>query len=340
MVANSCVSSISGFLTAPYTAWLPVVIVAALMVITVLGLFYILAPLAGRNDFRAWSRIKIYDVLLGILLVFIFASISTTMCAVNIAPAYQGAGLLDKTCAASTSVNNIYSVSLCNVYEFNDYARIASQQIFIGQLVAAAIPSLNIGFQFLPGFGFTFDIQGWSLRGLSFVLDTLYTMEMLNQIQVLLLAIAPLIFAAFMAIGLIVRMFGVTRTFGGALIAFALGIGFIYPLLTGITYGFIDVTLGNLASSWIGSIGAVANGLAVFFFNALGSPVPQAYTVIGIFSGIQTSIYQIIEYIGVVSIGLSIIPFINFVILDAFIVDFSSAIGERMSFFDLLINVV
>ena len=44
--------------------------------------------------------------------------------------------------------------------------------------------------------------------------------------------------------------------------------------------------------------------------------------------------------IAAVVAGLTFIPFLNFTIVDAFIVDFSKAIGERLDFMSLLIGVV
>ncbi|EQD57918.1 hypothetical protein B2A_04611, partial [mine drainage metagenome] len=38
--------------------------------------------------------------------------------------------------------------------------------------------------------------------------------------------------------------------------------------------------------------------------------------------------------------GLTFIPFLNFTILDAFIVDFSKVMGEKVSFMALLSNLV
>jgi len=43
---------------------------------------------------------------------------------------------------------------------------------------------------------------------------------------------------------------------------------------------------------------------------------------------------------GLAIAGLTFIPFLNFTIVDAFIVDFSRAIGEKIDFMTLLLGII
>jgi hypothetical protein len=346
---NSCVSSIGGFLTSPYTSWAPVVIAIAIMMIGVLALMYMLAPLTGKNNIKEWTKVKIFDVLLGIVLIMIFAVFSTTICSVNVAGAYKSAGLMATSCNGAPNVNNLYSVALCNVFQFNNDTRVYMNNIVFGGMMASSfLPEVELSVHMpeMPGLGIAAKIApSISLTSaLSDTLEVTYLLEMLNQVQIYLLGIAPLIFALFMAIGLISRLFGVTRSFGGAMIAFAIGIGFVYPLLASVTYGFLTNTMNNITVNIVSSFWLAIKTATFNLFKALldgmliqlGST--PTTTLFG--TGVLIPIYQIIEYYGIIAVGLLFIPFINFIILDAFIRDFSSAIGERMDFMSLLTRMI
>jgi len=128
-------------------------------------------------------------------------------------------------------------------------------------------------------------------------------------------------------------MFGITRTFGGAAIAFAIGLGFVYPMLVAITYGFIDNAMAyayvKFANNLIGYITLLIPTLISAFFS---------------FSLTAFAVPAIVEwfmiYIGMVGLGLFLIPFINFVITDIFIIDFSRAIGEKIDLLSMLSRIV
>ena len=195
------------------------------------------------------------------------------------------------------------------------------------------------------------------------LLNALYLFFILSQVQLLLLSASAIIYAILMAVGLVARSFGVTRTFGGALIAFALGIGVIYPLMTAVTLGFATHALdsartdfvcsfsfgasqtvgvnacpppGNLFSVAVDMIGTWAsNTFSLFeghFSNAAYAqslfpilvPLFRSYAIYGAF----------------VAIGLTFLPLLSLTVVDVFIIDFSTAIGERMDFLSLLTRIL
>ncbi len=137
-----------------------------------------------------------------------------------------------------------------------------------------------------------------------------------------MLAGAVFFLSFFLSMGLIVRTLGFTRSFGGAMIAFGLGIGIIYPLLITITYGYVDVS---------------ANVSCIQQLSCGGAQVLQAVSSIAYgdasFTSLAgTAIGNLVLYIGYIVTGLVVLPLLNLAIVDAFIIDFSTAVGEKMSF--------
>jgi hypothetical protein len=169
------------------------------------------------------------------------------------------------------------------------------------------------------------------------VLQLLYGAYVVSEVQLLLLGSSLLFFSLFMSLGLISRMFEVTKSFGGAMIAFGVGLGIIYPLFVCFNYGFLNVQMNlnhgamDLASGTVlvgGMIAVIAAGVISTATNILpGSP----------FAGLLA---ELVKYMGLAVIGLTVIPLLNFVLVDVFIRDFSQAAGERMSFLSLLTKIV
>ncbi len=351
-MVDACIGSINGFLSAPYTGWFPAVMAIALAVIAVLALFYILSPLFGRNDIKTWVKIKIFDVFVSIIFILIFASFATATCSYNPINTYHQYGLLPAFCQSAQTINgvsvpapnNIYSLAICDMYNFNYNSYDILNKVFFYGL---ALLSFWPGMKFDANFGFLQISSSVMMpiafgQSLNLMLDSIYLLQIVNQVQLILLSAAPLIFAIFMSIGLIARMFGITRTFGGAMIAFGIGLGFIYPLLVSINYGFIatvesavwaNVSL-NFAQFYQAIFGAMINSLANP--GIIGAANADAIVgAAGATSGIAT-FYGVLESIGLMYAGMLFIPILDFIILDAFIVDFSQAIGERMSFMSLV----
>lgn len=198
------------------------------------------------------------------------------------------------------------------------------------------------------------------------LLNSLYVFFVLSQVQLILLSASGLIYAVLMAVGLISRAFGITRTFGGAMIAFALGIGVVYPIMTVISYGFITHALDNASNDFycdfsfgaaqtfgIGTSSCPSGGLfntildtiSSFIsgiFNSLvsGNFVSAAFDSTVIPAVIVPVMRAYIVFGGLVAIGLTFIPLLNLTVVDAFIVDFSQAVGERMDFLSLLTRLL
>jgi len=185
---------------------------------------------------------------------------------------------------------------------------------------------------------------------LGWLIDIVFGAYVLSQVQLLLLGGALLLFSLFLGVGLIARIFVITRSFGGAMIALGVGLGIIYPLMVCLTYGFVNV---GMEQSWgVATSPAAALASATVYSQILSiitsiSPLFNPLGVLGLSGSIsaataalQAWFMGLINYCGFAGAGLILVPFLNFLIVDVFVIDFSQAIGERMDFMRLLTGMV
>ncbi|MEM3405092.1 MAG: hypothetical protein QXZ01_02070 [Candidatus Micrarchaeaceae archaeon] len=335
LLQASCISSVSAFLASPYTSWFPIVTAAALAIFGILAIMYALSPFLGATNMRSWLRTKMFDVFFSIVLIIIFAAFGTMVCSINPVPSFKNAGMTALQC---TSTDSLYGLALCNIYQFNQGIVNLNWAIFLALFGFSFMPTVTVDLQFIPGLpGFGLSVAIPSLTsGMTLMLGSALTSLsmglLLNQLQLLIIASSLLIFASFMAIGLIARIFGISRSFGGTMIAFAMGVGFIYPLLVSITYGFMNAQL-----STVGTI-ALTNVLASLLL--LHVPTGGILSIAVSATPEASAILSVLMYLGIFAIGLLFIPILNFIILDAFIIDFSRAVGEKIDFMSLLVRMV
>ncbi|MCL4403675.1 MAG: hypothetical protein M1500_00285 [Candidatus Marsarchaeota archaeon] len=310
----------------PFNAasWLPVAFAAVLLVFGVAGLVYMIGYLVGSPTARSWSRMQIYEALLSLVMILIFVALSSLFM-LKVSHAYSSAGLLPTS--ACSSASDIYAISACDLAYFNSNA---GDYFITTYYAATVIGSADPNLAFKLSVPNMYNISASantdilprdfeSMVGILFV--GIITMLLLNQVQTVLLSGSLLFLAFFLVLGLIARTLGFSRRFGGAMIAFGLGLGLVYPLITSLTYGYIDASLSPL--SFLGTAGALAGATLGFVFDPTGA------------AGLAFA-----AGLGYIIAGLTFIPFLNFTILEAFITDFSSAIGERVSFMALLSTVV
>ena len=355
ILVNGCtgtinpLDSVCNFLTSPYTSWFPVVISAVLAIISVFGILYALSPLMGRSDIRNWIRIKIYELLLSIVLILIFAAFSTSMIAADPHQIFSNFGMVTGSCDSPT-VNNFYVISICNLEQFNHNVGELNVLVYYISILSSINPGKKIS---LGTISFTIGLSPENLNPVVTFFGPLYGLVfitiILNQVQLLILSSSVLVFSILIAIGLIARSFGITRTFGGAMIALAFGIGIIYPILAGITYGIIDYGIAHSGINIPVLIGTVfASYSGIIASSSIASIMPSWATTIVVVPSLATLlaiIYEVFKdgiliYAGFIGIGLTFIPLLNFVIIDTFVLDFSQAIGERLDFISLLTTLV
>ncbi|MGC8699452.1 MAG: hypothetical protein ACP5RK_00390 [Candidatus Micrarchaeia archaeon] len=339
-VGASCLSSVSGFLTAPYTAWFPIAAILAAMVISVLAVIYAVAPLFGKEDIRANVKISIYQALFSLVLIAAFGIFSTWLCTFNAQSLLNAIGLSPSNVPQNA---NLYKVAISDLYWFTNSGPLANLNNGLLLFFAAMNmgPQINIGVNFVPGIGNVGlkDSVPLSLAGplnafSSYLTEGVSWLFIMNDLQFIIISAAPIMFAIFLAIGLIARIFGPTRNFGGALIALGVGIGFVYPLMVSVTYGFINNAYNALMSDFFVDV------FANTFGTSLQSIIANVLTGSFIINGIESVIFSFANLVGFTATASLILPMLNFIVVDTFVVDFSSAFGEEMSFMSLLTRII
>ncbi len=314
-------------LPASTVTWYAVAALVILILIAIAVIVYMLAGLIDSPNARAWARSQIYEGILSVIFIIIFLLFIGIFF-------YSAEGALSSVSLVSPGCSYAYDVfelATCNVASFNQFAFGLFGALYYTTTYLGYTPgfSVSVGYAVgntkytgstgLPSF-IPYDIDS----ALVFAFAALLTLVLVNQVQTLLLSASLLWLGFFVSLGLIARTFGFTRTFGGAMIAMGLGLGLVYPLVTCLTYGFVNTSLFlsnesmpvNIAANLISTILQVVFGQGTTFVGTW---------IIGFGMGIA---------------GLTFIPFLNFTIVNAFVIDFSKAIGERLDFFSLLIGIV
>ncbi len=364
--------SISSFFSSGYTLWFPIIILASLAIIGIAALFYALGPLLGRNDIKVWAMAKVYDAMITIVFALIFISFATMVVCVNPVPSLASVGLVPTSCNPASGVQaspdnsnvaDIFGVSLCDLYQYNQDMSQFSTAMFWVSVVFGAAPQFQMPPIGADGVYFTFLVQVLPVvivyQYIVPYMQVYFFLSIASFLQQILLSSSMLLFSVFMIIGLIARSFGITKSFGGAMIAFALGLGVVYPLMVSMTYGFLDVVISNSAITFAGihstattgGVGIPLDELGNFLVSAVAGLVsPSSWSNAHILSAsapsnIAGSVWTLVftplvVYGGFISLGLVFIPLLNLVVVDAFIIDFSRAVGERMDLLSLLTRIL
>jgi hypothetical protein len=342
--------SIASFVTSPYIVWFPVVMAGALAIAAIIAMVYMLSSSMGREDIRVQAKMKLYEIAISMVIIFAFLAIATLVTTQNFEIPLAQAGLVPSGCVNAV---DMFSLAVCNLHEFNNNVLNLTSLTYWAGVSFSFVPELKFNGTMLftiPDFGPMAKLPLMPTANDTFIgylLPILYGAFMLSQVELLLLEASLILFSLFMAIGLIARIFVVTRSFGGSMIALAVGLGIIYPLLACITYGYVNVGMEANNSIFTGLGGyepyLIIIGLTAASMSAVLTILPAI--VVGIFglgSFLSNSgwVVSLIFYIGLAAAGLFLIPFINFMIIDVFVIDFSKAIGEKIDFMTLLTGLV
>ena len=317
------------------------------IVILVAAIVYMVAGILNSPNARAWSRLQIYECLLAVIILLAFLAVSSIF-SVNLYNTYSGVNLAApptdwsqfiSSCATAT---DLFQLATCDLAQFNLFAMGMFQALFDATLyasftpgihIAAAIPlgPTNVDIDFGTELSSFFPQAADDTMGIFY--STLLLFYVLTQVQLFIIGGSVLWLSFFVTIGIIARTTGVSRSFGGAMIALGLGLGLIFPIMISLTYGFIDYQLSTILGS-----NATAGGLLGLVYGYLLNLVGAMFT-----SGLVGNLLPVGALVsagGAAVAGLTFIPFLNFTIVDAFIVDFSKAVGERLDFLSLLSGLV
>lgn len=336
--------------------WLPITIAVALMVMGIAALIYMLAPIINSSGIRRWAVAQVYEAALSIVLIFIFLGFAAI---IFINPqATLSSAPLSIVPQGCTTANSIYTLSVCDLGQFNNAGYHMVDYIFYFTLVQALIPTVNMQINLIPtapGINFTVPLRITPFAALSgsmftYVADTILLLLLLSQVQLILLSSSLMLLSLFFTIGLVSRVFGVSRSFGGAMLAFGIGLGILFPLLTCMTYGFIDVrantycltsvscSLTSAATSAIKTQASVVTTpgflTSLFGIGGFTGGASAGASLASVFNPqtIGATVAQVFNEIGYILAGLIFLPIFNVIIVDVFITDFSRAVGEQMSF--------
>lgn len=330
---------IAGYITSPYAVWFPFALAGAAAVIGIIAMIYMLSTFTGRQDLRVWARVKIYEVLMAIVLILVFFAIVALLTSLNFEQIFASAGLVPAACGPPLNkATDFFTLSVCDMHQFNqDVSDLAGAVYYLG-VASSMVPQIDVqvGLPIVGSLKSSFNpIQPGFSSFLGYLVDIIFAAYVLSQVQLLLLAAALLLFSLFLGIGLIARIFAVTRSFGGAMIALGVGLGIVYPILICLTYGYVNVGLDAISTSvggiFVNLAGGISEALRVMLGGFLSSSVPAAS---------QTLLVALLTYGGLVGAGLIFVPFLNLIIVDVFVIDFSQAIGERMDFLRLFTALV
>ncbi len=319
------------------TSWYGIALVAALVVIVVSSFIYMLSKMWGSDKAMGWAKSQIFEAIVGVFFIVIFSSFSY-LALVNPTPLFSSLGALPPGC---TTITSLFDLSSCDISTFSALGFGFFQFFYYVSWLTALVPGAGITAEFPTadsGFGFSTEISSAIPGIIDKVMSVSFTVTLallaLNFIQIYIIAAAPLFLGLFVGIGIIAWIFGISRSFGGAMIAFGLALGIIYPLLVSVTYGFIDTQLmGAIGATSIADIG----NAFVIMLESVGTIIASLITQL--FTG-NLAFANIWLQDGYIIAGLTFIPFLNFIVLEAFVVDFSKVMGEQMSFMALLGNLV
>ncbi len=309
--------------------WLALAFLFALSVIMVAVFVYEISNISNSTNGKMWAKTQIYEAILSIIMLLIFIGIGSLLM-LNPKPAYNSIGILPFQCN-TTSINTIYNLSACDLGTFNSNVDTLIYVIYGFTFSAGLEPGFSIRISpdalfgqeelWRVSAGIPSFLPTSSLDIYSYVIVALITLLILNYVQMILLTGSLFFLAVFVSLGLVLRALGFSRSFGGSLIALGVGLGIIYPLLVSISYGFVV---------------ASQSAIVLPSFSAISSSNPLL--IVSNFLSYMVGGY--LDSLGYVLVGLTFLPFLNFIILDSFMIDFSSAIGERIGFMSLMTGLV
>ena len=317
---------VSGDFTALWSSWQGAIALGVLVIFLISGLVYVLSGLIAHRGLMVWSKNQIYEGFVTLVFAFFALMLVGFVCSMDV-------HVLDADCVPQDGfwkINPLYPAQAewrfdagthwgsCNAFDVANYdLQRFRNQISNGfyivlaiNLVVAGLASTVISYS-VTGMGPTMSIgQGLSntSQQLSTAMIAIVSAQLITMTQLLLLQVSARLFGFLMPAGIILRSFGITRGFGGSLIAIALGFYLIYPLAVVLCYGMV---LGTVDSDLavMGGKDTVPDGVSGDWWN----PVDKTCA-----------------FVGTLIVGAVLVPFIVFVIVIAFVKGVSGMIGEEV----------
>ena len=339
------------------TAIFALVGLTSLAILSIIGILFALSKFLGLTNMHIWLNQKIYDVLLTIVFVLLFNFFIDFYTNINnTSPSYLN-NYVPQQCTSTSNLNSNYgsttinSISTCIMHTFNSYFNDYMGLFYYAMLVIDLIPSFNIGISIMKGVGLSFSVEfPFSFIGfISPLITFLYTLAILNVMQEYMLASSFMLLLIFVGLGLLARIFLVSRTFGNTLIVMGIGIGIFYPIITILTYGPITSFIESNTLLFNTMFISLVSLFILPFISLASSLFSSILSFLSIF-GISTTflstsvatieIIKLINLFMAIGIGTILFPILNITIVNIFILDMSNAVGEKVNLVDALVRLI
>jgi hypothetical protein len=309
------------------------------------GLAFAIGKILNMGSIKAWAKDQIYESFLSLFIALItIFFLENFFLNYNFNTLLSSSKLLPQQCKEKV---DLFEISECELeYFFNKISDllwdIFSIDIFL-KVFSTCSSSGSFNF-FVLEVGWKLPFLSSFLTDLSDALFNLYRLLLiafvLNSFQVYLLLAAPYIFLIFFPAGVVLRSFGLTRKVGGSLIAISIGLSIVFPTLVAVGYGYIlssysfaFPSIKAFFATWISSIVSLiaswlnlGAGLQFIIFFIGFIPI-----IISLFNLLSKLLFGDVSLLALPVLGLLVVPYIIFDVLENFIRGFSSQIGQEVS---------
>ncbi len=340
---NCSASDIRTFWDLRFDGWIDICLIGMILSLFIMSAIYMLASILGNPGLIAWCKKEIFQVavtglMLACIIGFVNFSCTTIKPSLLVNLDVDGDGIDDHP-------DDLFLYSI----EYVQWLRDAAYKSYVTlSFLNAAITGIAMTYvRSSPG-GFGIDLrplQGLSAIGglISFSMNSLFVGGIFTSIAHLRLVrtIQVMMFNMLLPVGLVCRCFEPTRSFGGSLMAIAIGFFLIYPILLIINAGVVEenlITQANIDNA-MNSAGAwnYQNELSLDtnynryvdaqnpnYLNPLGGPGHAEMTS---YTTLFRMFYDLVLYILIATLFL---PLFNFIIVITFVRNLSQVLGEEI----------
>ncbi len=297
----------NGSFLAIWGAWQNVIVTAVLIILLVCGLVYAISNAIAYRNLTVWAQSQMYEAFATLVFAFLIVGIVSWMCGVD-------ARIVGATCDPACGPNgcgcSVFKVADDYLSQFNGEISKAWWAVAMANMAIAALSTtvFSVG---ASGLGTTIGL-GPGLSQVSASMSSALIMigiaQLLTIAQLELLRLSAVLFVYLLPAGIVLRAFGITRGFGGGLIAIAIGFYLIYPLSIVFMYGLVDSQIHN-------QVGGAPGGSDESTWQQQASG-----PIVGWMCGL----------VGTILVGAAVVPFITFIIVVSFVRGLSQAIGEEV----------
>jgi hypothetical protein len=310
---------------------------------------YAFGKILNMGSLKAWAKDQVYEAFLsmfiGLITIFILENFFLNQ---NFNALLSSSSLLPNDCKNKI---DLFEITDCELSIFLNHASDLLWSLFGANLAFSIASQFSFSSKIpIEGGIFKLDIEvslpllQYLFSDLSDAVASFYYFLLasfiLNSFQIYLLRIAPYLFLILFPAGVVLRSFGLTRKIGGSLIAISIGISLLFPILIAIGYGYLlssnypfllSFSFGSFVTAWFSGLASAL--LSQLGYGAIATPVFLLGVVLPTIINVEALIIGLFftNTLATYILGLFIIPYIIFDVLENFIRGFSSQIGQEVS---------